>query len=182
MSLEKKLQTENVANRVKALKSESWRNELGDLCCRLVAERKRILLCVCGRTGTGKSTLGKELRKHGLPHLPARRLAVIDDSVLSVSVLGIFKFRVRRPAAERDNLQPFLPYLRRKQLIVYVNSNPTARVERCDVLLRLHCDESVRRNRLRERNSDGEQRYAKSLEKGDLPEIPADYVFDLVVG
>lgn len=164
----------------RVLFKENWRSELGSVCQRLLKERQQIVLCITGRTGSGKSTLGKSLRKSGLlPFVPARQIAVIDDSVLSVSILGFFQFRVRRPTREHDELAPFKPFLRNKRLLVYVNSNPGARISRCDVVLHLLCDEEVRKERLRLRNHDGEARYAKSLVKGDPPALSADFCFEM---
>lgn len=163
------------------LESDSWQDALGNLAQKLIRDRGRILLCIMGKTGAGKSTLGKRIRKDGLPGIPARRIAVIDDSVLSVSWLGMINFRVRRPSDEPDELAAFSWYLKHKQVVVYVNSNPLARISRCDILLHLTCDDAVRRQRLLTRNSDGEDRFEKSVIKGDLPLPPADYVFELDV-
>lgn len=159
----------------------NWADELGKLARSLILDRGQILLCVMGRTGTGKSTLGKRIRKHGLAGVPARRIAVIDDSVLSVSLLGLVTFRIRRPLRERDELAAFSAYLRKKDLIVYVNSNPLARISHCDILLNLFCDDGIRRQRLLVRNADGQSRFDKSVVKGDPPLPPADYIFELDV-
>jgi len=125
--------------------------------------------------------LGRNLRKQGLPGIPARQVAVVDDGVLSHKVLGIWHRRIRFPSQTRDELAPFEPYLKRKRILVYVNTNPGLRLSQCDIRLHLYCPEDLRRQRLINRNIDGEQRYQRSLEVGDAPDIPARHIYCLNV-
>jgi hypothetical protein len=159
-----------------------WRNTLGAACKEMLSQKHRIVVCVTGKTGTGKTTLGRSLRKEGLPGIPARHIAVLDDGTLSHIVLGIWHRRIRIPSQTRDELTPFEPYLKRKRVLVYVNGNPGIRLSACDIRLHLLCPEDLRHQRLLNRNVDGEQRYQRSIEHGDPPDIPARLDFSLNVG
>lgn len=163
------------------LNPETWRVALGEVCATLLSQQDRIVLCVTGSTGTGKTTLGRSLRKEGLPGIPARKVAVVDDGVLSHKVLGIWHRRIRIPAQSRDELAPFKPYLKRKRILVYINANPGLRLSQCDIRLHLFCPEDLRRQRLINRNVDGEQRYQRSLEDSGAPDIRSGQTFCLSV-
>ncbi len=167
---------------VMELTSDTWRPELGRVCQEVWAARGRVVLCVTGRAGSGKSTLGRALRKQGLPGFSPRRVAVIDDGVLSVPVLGVFNRRVRHRSKERDELAPFTPHLRGKHLIVYVASHPEIRLSRCDAVLLLRCADDTRRTRLLEREANGEHRFRVSLERPEDVVIAATHRFEMVTG
>ncbi|TDU71295.1 hypothetical protein EI77_02418 [Prosthecobacter fusiformis] len=162
-----------------ALTPDAWHGRLAETCTQMLQQKRQIILCITGKSGAGKSTLGKLLRKKGLPGISPRKIGVIDDGVLAVPLLGIFTRRIKSRSQERDNLAPFLHFLRRKKLVVYVNSKPERRLERCDVALRLRLPEEIRAQRLRERDHDGEARFRKTLHSSDEVGIPADHVFDL---
>ena len=139
----------------------------------------RALLCLPGKAGAGKTTLGREIRRRGLPGFKPAEIAVIDDGVMTAPVFGLINRRVRRPCNGRDDLSPFEPYLREKKLVVYVAIRPEERISRCDVLLRLRCDDKERRERLVSSRENGAVRYEKSLRKTDAVELEADLCFDL---
>lgn len=160
------------------LQPDSWQKELSALCLKLIKEKKQIILCVTGKSGAGKSTLGKQIRKKGLPGLPPRKIGVIDDGVLAVPLLGIFTRRIKSRSRERDNLAPFMYFVRNKKLVVYVNTSPQRRLERCDVVLRLRLPEEIRQQRLVKRDLDGEARFQKTVNSSDDVGIAADHVFD----
>ena len=126
----------------------------------VLRESRPCLLCIAGNAGSGKSTLGKLLRKGGMGSIPPRKILVIDDGVASVSLLGVFRRRVRFPSRQKDFLRPFAPYFRGKQLIVFVTAQPTERLDECDILVRVSCAEEVRLRQLRQRNADADQRIA----------------------
>ena len=161
------------------LSHDNWRQVLGELCGRIGSADRPAILCICGKPGAGKSTLAKRIRKEGLPGIPPRRIGVIDDGVLSVPFLWIFRRRVKFPARERDNLKPFLPWLRGRRLIVHVGATPQRRLDRCDVVLRLRCPDEERRRRLIHRNSDGEKRFRMTEHASDEIGIATSHVFDL---
>lgn len=141
--------------------------------------KPQVLLCVTGKSGSGKSTLGRQIRKKGLPGISPRHIAVIDDGVLAVPLLFFFTRRIKSKTRERDDLAPFLPYLRKKKLVVYVNSKPELRLGRCDVVLRLQLPEEERQRRLIQRDHDGDERFRRTVHASAEVGIPADHVFDL---
>jgi hypothetical protein len=115
-------------------------------------------MCIAGNAGSGKSTLGKLLRKRGAGRIGPRKILVIDDDVASVSFLGVFRRRVRFRSTRKDFLRPFEPYFKGKQLIVFVTTQPTDRLDECDILVEVNCAEDVRLGHLRRRNADADQR------------------------
>lgn len=171
--------TANVRPDFLPLSPEDWPASLGAACAQLLSQQDRVVLCITGRTGTGKTTLGRKLRKEGLPGISARHIAVLDDGTLSHMVLGIWHRRIRISSQTRDELAPFEPYLKRKRLLVYVNGNPGRRLSACDIRLHLFCSEDLRHERLLNRNVDGEQRYQRSIESGDPPDIPSRQAYTL---
>ena len=161
------------------LEADTWQEQLAAVCQSVIARQGQAMLCVTGKSGSGKSTLGKALRKRGLPGLPPRHLAVIDDGVLSVPLFGIFNRRIKSRSRERDELEPFRRFVRRKKLVVYVNSKPHLRLSQCDIALRLRCPEEERERRLRRRDYDGAERFRRTLKVTDEIGIAAHHVFDL---
>ena len=161
------------------LRHDNWRQVLGEVCDRIGSVSRPALLCICGKPGAGKSTLAKLIRKEGLPGIPPRRICVIDDGVLSVPVLWFFRKRVKFHSRDRDNLKPFQPWLRGRQLVIYVGATPQRRLDRCDVVLRLRCPDEERLRRLVQRNSDGEKRFRKTEHVSDEVGIAATHVFDM---
>ncbi|RQW25911.1 hypothetical protein EHS17_10920 [Rhodobacteraceae bacterium CH30] len=108
------------------------------------------LVCIAGASGSGKSFLGKFIRKGGLPGYPMHKVAVIDDGVMSRNLLGgLLRPKVRFPASGLDELAPFRPFISRSvDVVFFVCSTPMERVSHCDLLLVLHCDDGVRKSRL----------------------------------
>ena len=105
-----------------------------------------IIVCLWGPPSAGKSTLGAAIRRKGLPGIPKRRVAVIDDCVMSVSFLGIPLGRVRDRTKKRG-LAPFVPWLRGKRVVVFIGIRPWERIDRCDILVRVQCSGSERERR-----------------------------------
>jgi hypothetical protein len=160
------------------LPKDNWATILSSACTELLKQRERITVCIFGRTGSGKSTLGKQIRKKGLPSIFPAKIALIDDGVLSAPLLGIFNRRIKILSATRDELAPFEPYLLKKKIIVYVSQLPERRISSCDVAVRVICNEDVRRSRLMSRNEDGEQRFLASVSGPDSTTITALRYFD----
>ena len=104
-------------------------------------------VAVIGPSGAGKTTLGREIRKRGLPGYARRELALIDDGVMSVPFLGVFTRRVRDKSVDRDNLAAFSRWTAGKSVVVYVAIRPWERLDSCDVLLRVRCSEPERAQR-----------------------------------
>ena len=155
------------------LQEPEWQETLACACIQAMKEKKRGMLCLTGRPGSGKSTIGKQIRKNGLPGISPSRIAVIDDGVLSISWLGFLKRRVKHSVHTLDELAPFENHLRGKRLVVYVSSRPERRISACDIAVRVVCEEQERRRRLLARNKDGESRFQQSSLESDIISIPA---------
>jgi hypothetical protein len=163
-----------------SLSKSDWAKNLSSACLDALQDKERAILCLTGQPGAGKSTLGKQIRKQGLPGIPRPRIAVIDDGVLSVPLLGIFNRRVKSYGNSLHELAPFEPYLAGKQLVVYISSRPERRLSACDIVVRVRCNEEERRQRLLARNKDGEERYRRSLNQTDSIKIPYNRFFDFL--
>jgi hypothetical protein len=124
-----------------------WRAGLAEACRAVAKTSGPLMVCLAGPAGAGKTTLGREIRKRGLPGFPRREVALIDDGVMSVPLLGILTRRVRDKSGARDNLAAFARWTAGKSVVVYVAIRPWERLESCDVLLRVHCSESERAQR-----------------------------------
>lgn len=105
------------------------------------------MVCLAGAPGAGKTTLGREIRKKGLPGYPSRAVALIDDGVMSVPFLGLFTRRFEAKGSTRDNLSPFARWTAGKSVVVYVAIRPWERLDACDVLLRVRCSDGERAHR-----------------------------------
>lgn len=162
------------------LSEPDWQQTLATTCLDAIQTNGRAILCLAGRPGSGKSTMGKRIRKKGLPGIAPSRIAVVDDGVLSVPLLFFFNRRVRDHTKMRDELAPFDPYLLGKKLVVYVSSFPEHRLSACDIVVTVRCGEEERRRRLLARNTDGEIRFQRSANQEDFPRIPAKHFFEFV--
>lgn len=156
----------------------NWRSGLARAVLQVDKKPGPVLVCLTGPAGAGKTTLGREIRKLGLPGLSRRRLAVIDDGVMAIKVLGIFTRRIRGKYEGRDNLEPFARWLRGKSAVIYVAIRPWERVGHCDVLLRVHCSEVQREKR---QDLRGKQ-YLLGVEQPPDGWVGAARVLDLTTG
>lgn len=162
------------------LPPEDWALTLANICLERLKHQRTLILCLTGKPGSGKSTIGRLIRKHGLPGISARKILVIDDGAIHLKVLGIFPRRIQLRIKHKDYLEPFLPYLKRKRILVYVNATPEKRLERCDLFVRLKCPEELRRDRLIARDHNGAHRYQRTQEQSDEPQIHADDYYELL--
>lgn len=131
-------------------------DELNDLCERILMRQDLVLVSVTGKSGAGKSTFGKCVRKNGFGVFKKSQISVIDDSVMSLDLFYIFNKRVRIKSKEIDDLEPFMSLLpKRKKIIFYVNATPQRRITKTDILLNLYLkDEDERIARLKQRDSE----------------------------
>lgn len=159
------------------LNPATWATELTALLAALSPSRPASdspqILVLTGKAGSGKSTLGRWIRKRGLPGHPPGDLLVIDDGMAHLKWFGIIPRRIRHRSGDKDYLDPFAGLFRGRRLLVYVNTHPEKRIDRCDLLLRLGCAEDERESRLLARDPDGAARFASTREQTDLPRIRA---------
>lgn len=156
-----------------------WREQVGQLSQQLLARQSTLIICIAGKPGSGKSTLARQIRKQGLPGVPFRQIIVIDDGTLHLKFLGLFPRRIQRRVKAKDYLLPFAPYLQHKRVLVYANATPETRIDRCDLFIRVRCNENLRRERLVQRDHNGNHRYQRTQEQSDAPKVQATYYFDL---
>lgn len=161
------------------LSLSEWRITLGHFAQKVLAKQDSMIICIAGKPGSGKSTLARQIRKKGLPGIAKGDIVVIDDGTLHLKFLKFFPRRIRSRVKVKDYLQPFAPYLQRKRVLVYANATPEARIDRCDLFVRVRCDEALRRERLVRRDHNGEHRFQRTLDQSDAPKIAADYYMSL---
>ncbi len=130
--------------------------------------KDRVLISVVGRGGTGKSYFGQYIRNNGLGKFSKRVIAVIDDSVIWLEFLCIFRRAVKIPYNGVDKLQPFLKKLpERKKIIFYINATPWNRITEANILLKLSTDENTRGKRLQQRYADNPKMFKTALNSND---------------
>ena len=155
-----------------------WRAALAEVCRTTAKISGPLIVCLTGPAGAGKTTLGREIRKKGLPGYARGELALIDDGVMSVRLLGVLTRRVRDKSGIRDNLAAFSRWTAGKAVVVYVAIRPWDRLDSCDVCLRVRCSEEERAQRQSMR---GKKHRAGAV---DPPEgwLDGARVLDLVTG
>ncbi|THB64038.1 MAG: hypothetical protein D6B27_11130 [Gammaproteobacteria bacterium] len=131
----------------------SFLTELSKICEQLLKTKDRIIVCVTGKSGVGKSTFGKYVRKNGFGKFSKYKISVIDDSVMSLDLFYLFNKRVRAKSKVRDELKPFFERLpNRKKIVFYVNTTPERRLSCSDLIINLVLkDEDERIVRLKKR-------------------------------
>jgi len=131
-------------------------DQLNDICENLLKTKKKLIICITGKSGTGKSTLGKHIRKNGFATFSKYSISVIDDSVMSLDLFYIFNKRVKIKTIAEDELIPFIKLLpKRKKLIFCIASKPSKKIKFADVLIHLELkDEEERLKRLRLRDKE----------------------------
>lgn len=148
-------------------------SELQEKCGYILKNKKRVIIVITGLCGSGKSTLGKEIRRKGFGSFKTSQIAVIDDDVMNIN-LFFMRPRVKIKSEQKDELRPFFkflpPYVK---IIFYVSATPSARISKADILCILNIDEKEREKRLKKRNKDDEEKLLnfisqKELNLGDL--------------
>ena len=148
-------------------------SKLQEKCEYILKNKKRVIIVITGLCGSGKSTLGKEIRRKGFGYFKPHQIAVIDDDVMSIN-LFLMRPRVKIKSDQKDELRPFLkflpPYVK---LVFYVSATPFARISKADILCIINIDEKEREKRLKKRNQDDEEKLLnfisqKELDLGDL--------------
>lgn len=157
--------------------------ELSSLTSSVLKEKNRVVICIIGKKGSGKSGFGRYLRKKGILGISKRKLAIIDDGVLSIRLLWIFNRRVKNifRQSKPDQLRPFLPYVKSCSIIVYVSSNPVERLSKTDIIINIKVNNKTRLERLIQRNGvkDGQKRYECSHQEFDVISLPHKYLLEM---
>ena len=154
--------------------------ELNEACKEILKDKKRALIALTGLHGSGKSTLGKELRRKGFGDFKPHQIAVIDDGVMSVNLFFI-RPRIKIKADHKDELRPFfkfiMPFIK---VVIYASASPLARISKCDILCILSMDEEDRIAGIYKRNS-GEDldNTQKHINKKELDLAGLEYKFKL---
>ena len=79
-------------------------NELNSVCKKLLKNKDRLLICITGKSGVGKSTLGKHIRKKGFGDFSKYAISVIDDGVMSMDILYILNKRVKIKTTQQKSM------------------------------------------------------------------------------
>lgn len=153
---------------------------LNKACQEVLKEKKRVLIALTGLHGSGKSTLGKELRRKGFGNFKPYQVAVIDDGVMSVN-LFFMRPRVKIKSGQRDELRPFFKFIMPfVKVVIYASANPLARISKCDILCILSMDEEDRIAGIYKRNSSEDpSNTQKHIDKKELDLTGLEYKFKL---
>lgn len=157
------------------LDSLAWR-EIADFIRNLLKEKEQIVCCITGKSGVGKSTIGKLIRQSGLPGISRREFVVVDDGVVCAPMLFFFQKRVTIRSNVRDELQPFISYMANRKILIYVNARPDKRLSKTDLLIYIECDDELRKKRLVSRDFNWEARYIKPY-FDPANEMVVDHIF-----
>jgi uridine kinase len=131
-------------------------NDLNGICGDLLKHKDRLLICITGKSGVGKSTLGKYIRKNGFGDFSKYSISVIDDGVMSLDLFYILNKRVKMMTTLNEELLPFIKLLpKRKKLIFFIATDPSDKITFADVLIHVKAkDEKERLNRLVQRDNE----------------------------
>ena len=153
---------------------------LNSACEEILKVKKRVLIALTGLHGSGKSTLGKELRRKGFGDFKPYQIAVIDDGVMSVNLFFI-RPRVKIKCNQRDELRPFFKFIMPfVKVVIYASANPLTRISKCDILCILSMDEEERIAGIYKRNSSKDpDNTQKHIDKKELDLVGLEYKFKL---
>ena len=153
---------------------------LNSACKEILKVKKRVLIALTGLHGSGKSTLGKELRRKGFGDFKPYQIAVIDDGVMSINLFFI-RPRVKIKCDQRDELRPFFKFIMPfVKVVIYASANPLARISKCDILCILSMDEEERIAGIYKRNSSKDpDNTQKHIDKKELDLVDLEYKFKL---
>ena len=153
---------------------------LNSACKEILKEKKQVLIALTGLHGSGKSTLGKELRRKGFGDFKPYQIAVIDDGVMSVNLFFI-RPRVKIKSDQRDELRPFFKFIMPfVKVVIYASANPLARISKCDILCILSMNEEDRIAGIYKRNSSEDPgNTQKHIDKKELDLVGLEYKIKL---
>ena len=153
---------------------------LNKACKEVLKEKKRVLITLTGLHGSGKSTLGKELRRKGFGDFKPYQIAVIDDGVMSINLFFI-RPRVKIKSDQRDELRPFFKFIMPfVKVVIYASANPLSRISKCDILCILNINEEDRIARIYKRNPVEDQNNTqRHIDKKELDLVGLEYKIKL---
>ena len=153
---------------------------LNEACKEILKDKKRALIALTGLHGSGKSTLGKELRRKGFGDFKPHQIAVIDDGVMSVNLFFI-RPRIKIKADHKDELRPFFKFIMPfVKIIIYASAYPLARISKCGILCVLNVDEEARIAGIYKRNSgEDPDNTQKHIDKKELDLAGLEYKIKL---
>lgn len=153
---------------------------LNSACKEILKEKKRVLIALTGLHGSGKSTLGKELRRKGFGDFKPYQIAVIDDGVMSINLFFI-RPRVKIKSDQRDELRPFFKFIMPfVKVVIYASANPLSRISKCDILCILNINEEDRIARIYKRNPVEDQNNTqRHIDKKELDLVGLEYKIKL---
>ena len=139
-----------------------------------------MLIALTGLHGSGKSTLGKELRRKGFGDFKPYQIAVIDDGVMSGNLFFI-RPRVKIKSDQRDELRPFFKFIMPfVKVVIYASANPLSRISKCDILCILNINEEDRIARIYKRNPVEDQNNTqRHIDKKELDLVGLEYKIKL---
>ena len=149
---------------------------LNSACKEILKAKKQVLITLTGLHGSGKSTLGKELRRKGFGDFKPYQIAVIDDGVMSVNLFFI-RPRVKIKSDQRDELRPFFKFIMPfVKVVIYASANPLSRISKCDILCILNINEEDRIARIYKRNPVEDQNNTqRHIDKKELDLVGLEY-------
>ena len=153
---------------------------LNSACKEILKEKKRVLIALTGLRGSGKSTLGKELRRKVFGDFKPYQIAVIDDGVMSVNLFFI-RPRVKIKSDQRDELRPFFKFIMPfVKVVIYASANPLSRISKCDILCILNINEEDRIARIYKRNpAEDKNNTQRHIDKKELDLVGLEYKIKL---
>lgn len=173
----------SLANKDTKLEEDNLFYKLNELTKKILENQDTTLICITGKAGTGKSTLGKYFRKKGYGDFSKYQISVIDDGVMSLDLFYILNKRIKNRSKEKDELEPFLKHLpKRKKIIFYINQTPELRISKTDILIKVNIDEKTRETRLMKRDGKFKHQNTKkiALDYTYLLEIPMEKYADTI--
>ena len=153
---------------------------LNSACKEILKAKKQVLITLTGLHGSGKSTLGKELRRKGFGDFKPYQIAVIDDGVMSINLFFI-RPRVKIKSDQRDELRPFFKFIMPfVKVVIYASANPLSRISKCDILCILNINEEDRIARIYKRNPVEDQNNTqRHIDKKELDLVGLEYKIKL---
>ncbi|QCD44495.1 hypothetical protein CMCT_0294 [Campylobacter mucosalis] len=154
---------------------------LNKTCLEILKEQKRVIIAMSGLGGSGKSTLGKQIRKNGFGSFKPYQIAVIDDDVMSLNLFFIRpKIKFKNEDGCIDDLKPFFRFLPPFiKLVFYINKDLN-RLSKADILVFVSTDEATRKARLNKREKDI-NKIEKLLETKTNTDIKYKYRIDFML-